>query len=326
VNPKISIIVPIYNVEKYLSKCIDSILAQTFSDFELILVNDGSPDNCGEICDKYGEKDERIKVIHKENGGLSSARNAGIKMATGIYLGFIDSDDYIDEKMYEILYLNAVNHSSDVVVCDFLKVSEGECLLNSKSELEIDVLHFTNKQALEQLYISEKEQRVKWVIACNKLYKRSLFDHLEFKLNRLYEDEFIAHEILYKSSKVTLITKQLYYYVQRENSIVGSSFTIKKLDRVYALKERADFFRGIKETDLHNQAQRQFMDVFFWYFHKTKFEILNAEKELRDLKKVFNKNLFFLLKNPHISRRNKLALILFTLLPFAYFKLIKNSH
>src|SRR5690348_8514297 len=125
-NPKISIIVPIYDVQKYLFKCIDSILAQTFTDYELILVNDGSPDSCGEICNEFAKKDKRIKVIHKKNGGLSSARNAGLEIAKGEYIGFIDSDDFIHNKMYEILYQNALFHSSDIIICDFLKVNEGE--------------------------------------------------------------------------------------------------------------------------------------------------------------------------------------------------------
>ncbi|MBA1325633.1 glycosyltransferase [Enterococcus faecium] len=109
-----SIIVPVYKVEKYLRKCVDSILAQTFTDFEVILVDDGSPDNSGKICDEYAEKDNRVRVIHKENGGLSSARNAGIDVARGKYLGFVDSDDYIDEDMYEILYENLKIHDADI--------------------------------------------------------------------------------------------------------------------------------------------------------------------------------------------------------------------
>ncbi|WP_227166600.1 glycosyltransferase, partial [Enterococcus faecium] len=111
---EISIIVPVYKVEKYLRKCVDSILAQTFTDFEVILVDDGSPDNSGKICDEYAEKDNRVRVIHKENGGLSSARNAGIDVARGKYLGFVDSDDYIDEDMYEILYENLKIHDADI--------------------------------------------------------------------------------------------------------------------------------------------------------------------------------------------------------------------
>lgn len=124
--PKISIIVPVYNVEKYLEKCVRSILAQTFTDFELILVDDGSPDSSGAMCDQFAKQDERVKVIHKENGGLSDARNAGIEIATGEYLGFIDSDDYIADDMYELLYTNIVKEDADLSICGIYDVYEGK--------------------------------------------------------------------------------------------------------------------------------------------------------------------------------------------------------
>ncbi|HEL7541574.1 TPA: glycosyltransferase, partial [Enterococcus faecalis] len=124
--PKISIIVPVYNVEKYLEKCVRSILAQTFTDFELILVDDGSPDSSGAMCDQFAEQDERVKVIHKENGGLSDARNAGIEIATGEYLGFVDSDDYIADDMYELLYTNIVKEDADLSICGIYDVYEGK--------------------------------------------------------------------------------------------------------------------------------------------------------------------------------------------------------
>ncbi|MFR2551722.1 MAG: glycosyltransferase [Clostridioides difficile] len=124
--PKISIIVPVYNVEKYLEKCVRSILAQTFTDFELILVDDGSLDSSGAMCDQFAEQDQRVKVIHKENGGLSDARNAGIELATGEYLGFVDSDDYIADDMYELLYTNIVKEDADLSICGIYDVYEGK--------------------------------------------------------------------------------------------------------------------------------------------------------------------------------------------------------
>lgn len=127
--PKISIIVPVYNVEKYLEKCVRSILAQTFTDFELILVDDGSPDSSGAMCDQFAEQDQRVKVIHKENGGLSDARNAGIEIATGEYLGFVDSDDYIADDMYELLYTNIVKEDADLSICGIYDVYEGKSQL-----------------------------------------------------------------------------------------------------------------------------------------------------------------------------------------------------
>ncbi|MFZ3577233.1 glycosyltransferase family 2 protein, partial [Virgibacillus sp. DJP39] len=134
---KLSIIVPVYKVEQYLAKCIDSILNQTYKDFELILVNDGSPDNCSDICDSYMKKDNRIKVIHKANGGLSSARNAGIQIARGEYIGFVDSDDFIHRRMYEVLYKNAFKYLSDIVVCDYSQVQEGEKYIEKEINFEI---------------------------------------------------------------------------------------------------------------------------------------------------------------------------------------------
>jgi glycosyltransferase involved in cell wall biosynthesis len=321
-NPKISIIVPIYNVEKYLNKCIDSILAQTFIDFELILVNDGSPDNCGEICNEYAKKDSRIKVIHKENGGVSSARNTGIEIAKGQYFGFIDSDDTIHEKMYEILYQNAVQYSSDIVLCDFLEVNEDENP-EEKNKTEFSLLHYSNIQALYHLYTTEAGKSDMWVYPWNKLYKGWLFNDLRFKEGRIYEDEFMAHEILYSSTKVTCVNEKLYNYLQRPDSYIGSKFSKRKFDRVYALKERADFFRTIKQNYLHNLAQRHFIDVFIFYYFKAKFEISNAKKELKELKKIFYRSLVYLLRNPLIGWKQKLTLIVFFINPVIYEKLTK---
>lgn len=323
-NPEISIIVPIYKVEPYIRKCVDSILAQTFTDFELILVDDGSPDSCGEICDNYAKADPRITVIHKENGGLSSARNAGIKIAKGKYIGFVDSDDYINEKMYEVLYNNAVLHSSDLVVCDFLKVNVTHGT-KQYGDMEPELQHFTNIQALNQLYQSNDgaldpmgRDCEKWILTWNKLYKRCLFEDLKFKEDRIYEDEFIAHRILYKSSKIISVSGELYYYVQRPNSIVNSPFTTKKFDKVYARKERADFFREIKQYELHDKAMKSYMEVFFWNYLVAKSGLTDVKKELKDLKKTLNKSILFMMKNPHISSKQKIAIAIFIVNPFIY--------
>ena len=150
--PKISIIVPVYNVEKYLEKCVRSILAQTFTDFELILVDDGSPDSSGAMCDQFAEQDQRVKVIHKENGGLSDARNAGIEIATGEYLGFVDSDDYIADDMYELLYTNIVKEDADLSICGIYDVYEerANCksLIQELFQRRSIIVNFTRKYYL----------------------------------------------------------------------------------------------------------------------------------------------------------------------------------
>jgi glycosyltransferase involved in cell wall biosynthesis len=329
-NPKISIIVPVYKVESYLKKCIGSILAQTFTDFELILVNDGSPDNSGEICEQYVQRDNRVIVIHKGNGGASSARNAGLEIARGQYIGFIDSDDYIHKKMFEILFVNAIKHSSDLVICEFLKVKENQPYNNEIEEGDYKIKHFTNIESLNQLFSKQPGDimtgagnNVQWVIPCNKLFKRSLFEMLEFEDGRICEDEFIIHKILYKTKKVTYVLCQLYYYVQRPNSVMRSKFSLKRLDKVYALKERADFFLTIKEKKLHDKAIKSYVDAFFWNYFKAKDELGNVESELKQLKRAFDKSVLFLMKNQLIGWKQKVALVVFILNP-SLFGLYKN--
>ncbi|MBS4197579.1 glycosyltransferase family 2 protein [Lederbergia citri] len=313
-KPLISIIVPVYNVQSYLTRCIDSILDQTFTNFELILVNDGSLDNSGEVCDEFAKKDSRIVVIHKENGGVSSARNVGIDVANGQYIGFIDSDDYIHPKMYEILYQYAIRHSSDIVMCDYLKVSEGENPI-MRCDKALKLLHYTNIEALNQLYITEPRNSLGWIVVWNKLFKRKLFHELRFTEGRIYEDELIAHKVFYSCLKITYVADQLYYYYQRSDSYIGSSFSTKKFDRVYALKERVDFFRSIGQQHLFNLALKHFMEVFFWYYTKAKLDLNNVNKELKGMKRALDKSLIFLLKNPLIGLKQKIFLVLFVLNP-----------
>ena len=240
--PKLSIIVPIYNVEKYLPRCIESILNQTFREFELILINDCSTDNCKEICEKYKKIDSRIIVVNKKNGGVSSARNFGIDISRGEYIGFVDPDDFIDANMYEILFNTANSYNSDMVICDYYKVSEydikkyEEIQLNNKG---IIVENINNIDAIERiLTVGEK-----FIFAWNKIYKRRLFENLRYNEGMIYEDEFLAHRILYRCNKVSIIEAKIYYYVQRKGSLINSPFTVRRFDKVYAIKDRVDFLR-----------------------------------------------------------------------------------
>ncbi|WP_251549862.1 glycosyltransferase family 2 protein [Neobacillus muris] len=331
-NPKLSIIVPVYNVESYLNKCVDSILSQTFKDFELILVNDGSPDHCGAICDHYAERDIRVKVIHKKNGGLSSARNAGLDVAKGDYIGLIDSDDYIHEKMFEILLENARQHSSDIVVCDFIKVKENQYVNVNSSCKNGRVKHYSNIEALHQLffrdensYITNAGNNTKWVVVWNKIYKRQIFQGARFNEGRICEDEFIIHKLLYNSKKITAVSNQLYYYVQRPNSIMNTSYSIKRLDKVYALKDRVDFFSKIKEKKLHSLAYKSYLDTFFWNYYLAKNQLSNSRLELRLLKQTLNGSVKSLLNNPFFSWKQKLAVLAFMINPIIYELLVNQK-
>jgi len=313
--PIISVIVPVYNVEKYLKRCIDSILNQTFKEFELILVNDGSTDNCGKICDMYKRKDKRIRVIHKENGGLSSARNAGLDIAKGKYIAFVDSDDYINKNMYDILYSNLIKTDADISLCNFEYVYDNNNFSVNQSIDNYDYLIFNNIEALNKLY---SENNTNIVVAWNKLYKKELFEGLRYTEGRIHEDEFIIHELLYKSKKIVCTNAELYYYLKRQGSITQCDFNLKKLDVVYAFKERVEFFREKKLTELQFKAQRVYIYSFFLNYYKAKIKLDNCNEELIKLKNDYNRNLIFVLMNPYFIWREKVLFILFFINPKFY--------
>lgn len=224
---KISVIVPVYNVEKFIRRCLDSIINQTIKDLEIILVNDGSTDNSGLICDEYAKLDNRIITIHKENGGLSSARNRGLDVATGEWIAFVDSDDYIDHKMYEILYKNAEKNNCDISVCYFEYINQnGISLYNAKKKLGIDGIYDEN--AFLNLLYKNSETNLICVCAWNKLYKKEIFDELRFK-EIIHEDEEMLNRIYTKKHSIYVNESPLYKYVQNSNSIVNKPITKKIL-------------------------------------------------------------------------------------------------
>lgn len=317
-TPIISVIVPVYKVEKYLNRCVDSILAQTFDRIEIILVNDGSPDKCGEVCDEYAKMDHRVTVVHQENEGLSSARNMGLMLSKGEYVAFVDSDDYIHPKMYEVLYKEARNNSSDIVICNYKDVYDNDQLENQIIDKELKAINFTNISALAQLY---EKNGVQFVVACNKLYKRELFDNLEYEKGRLHEDEFIAHKLLYKSKKITYLPIELYYYLQRKEGIIRSEFSLKKLDAVEAYRIRVDFFKTIKQKELVKKAEYSYVSLLFNYYFKVLKEVPDSKRELNELRKDFSKQFLSLMKNPYFIPKEKLGWLLFAINPFL-FKLV----
>lgn len=226
-KPTISIIVPVYNVEKYLPECIESILAQTFTDFELILVDDGSPDDCPALCDAAAEKDARVRVIHQKNGGLSAARNAGLDAARGAWIGFVDSDDYIAPEMYETLYKAVQSTGADLALCDYAEVDEAgtPCppMHVSLSEGEL-----TGQELLK------RASGLMVQLAWNKLYCRAIFTQLRYPEGKLNEDLFLIPEVCLQIQKAVVVPKVLYYYVQRSGSIMGKNKTLRHYDAAEA--------------------------------------------------------------------------------------------
>ena len=221
---KVSVIMPVYKVEEYLEKSINSVLGQTYTNFELIIVDDGSPDNCPKICDDYAKKDSRIVVIHKENGGLSSARNAGMKVATGEFYSFIDSDDWIDKTMLEKLYENMTTLNTDIAICAVHQFDESNQKIDDSNPyytLEYFDKTFDNKA------FSYKETKPfimdVCVMAWNKLYRRSLIEQCsaEFPEGLIFEDGPFFFSIFFKTNRVSIVRDFLYYYrINRKNSII----------------------------------------------------------------------------------------------------------
>ncbi|MDR7073361.1 glycosyltransferase [Fictibacillus barbaricus] len=221
-RPVLSIVVPIYKVENYLENCINSILSQTYSDFELILVNDGSPDNCGEICEYYKRKDKRVKIIHKENGGVSSARNKGIEISKGEYIAFVDPDDTIEPNMYEVLLENALHLNADIVVCP-IKTINVETSTYSTSSIWKNTNSVIGKKAIEDYIIPSilKNKTFSLVSSVNKLYRKSLFNSFKFEEHKHHsEDARLNFKFLTITNNLVFVEQPLYnYYKHKRESL-----------------------------------------------------------------------------------------------------------
>ena len=231
---KLSVIVPVYKVEPYIHKCVDSILNQTYTNLEVILVDDGSPDNCGKICDEYAEKDSRVKVIHKKNGGLSDARNAGIDIAAGDIIGFIDSDDYIEPYMYQEMIDYMQLNNLDIVCADTNQVKENK--IKYKPRYKENKIWKKNEALYEILNGSLDKSAV------NKIYKRRVINNIRFPKGRVYEDVATTYQFIYNADKIGYLSKPYYYYIKRSGSIVATGFNSKsRYDCFVGYLERLDF-------------------------------------------------------------------------------------
>ena len=288
---EVSIIVPVYQVEKYIRQCVDSILAQTFTDFELILVDDGSKDGSGQICDEYAAMDRRVKVIHKENGGLSDARNRGMDQAAGNYFMFIDSDDYIAPTMLECLYKNILIEDADLAICNFLYLFENDRKKDFSTSMKSEVL------CAKEIFYNRKNERCYgiWTVAWNKLYKKEVFGKLRFRFGKYHEDEFWANDIYQLDIKIVTIPECLYYYRQRDNSIMGKKSAARNLDIIEALQERIYIY--LKKPEYADQAYKVLVFSLEYLAESKKLitnkdeenQFLQAEKKTKDMIKRLKK-------------------------------------
>ena len=302
-QPLISVIVPVYNVEKYLKKCVYSIINQTYKNIEVILVDDGSPDKCGMICDEFVSVDSRIKVIHKRNGGLSSARNAGIEIAKGQYIGFVDSDDTIEPFMYEKLYQINKKNKTLLSVCAVNYIfPNGE--KKRKKELGEDrVFGFEN--AIIEMNMHTYFDMGAW----SKLYDRNLFDGIRFPEGKLSEDFYIMYKVFDKAQKISYVDQPCYNYLQRKNSITHN---IKiNHDHEYAAKEQMLFLEK-KYPQMKNFAHMAYASAALTVYDSYLKNGVKCPKDaLTHFQRIIEDNYIYIKKIEYLPTKKKIQFKLF---------------
>jgi len=322
---KISIIAPIFNQEVNMRTCIESVLSQTLTDFELILINNGSSDNSGIICDEYSRKDNRIVVLHRDNYDLGAARNDGISFSSGEYIVFIDCDDFIHIEMLKVLYDQIILCEADIALCDFQPIEEGEVRNENRRKdplSDYTVTTTSGIQALHGLYDTDRLFSIPW----SKMYRKKLFNNIKYPVNHVDEDEFIAHKLLYQAAKVVYIHEPLYYYVicvGRKGSETPIPMTVEKFDKVTALYERAIFFKEKKLRDLEERALLHFLEHFFWYYLQSQKELPKAHKERKQIRRLYNRLFFRIVSNSKVNVKRKIIYLTFRISPYIHKLLIE---
>lgn len=317
---KVSVIIPIYNVEKYLEKCLDSIVHQSYKNLEIILVNDGSTDSSSKICEDYQKKDERIIVINKENGGLSDARNKGIDIATGEYITFIDSDDYIHKDMIGELMNIATNNDADISVCGFQKFfNESDSEIIDNMLLNTDIQLFNSQDILDNFY---SKISVNIIVAWAKIYKMSLFNKIRYNKGKIHEDEFIAHKLIFESKKIAYIPKKMYFYRIRKNSITGEKFNKKRLDKIEALEDRLKFANEKNLKNLYMQTLFCYCNDLILCYYLIKENYKKEKKLQKILKDKFLNNYKNVLRSNKMNIKQKIRIIMERIIPSISAKII----
>ena len=285
----ISVIVPIYKVETFLDKCISSIVDQTYKNLEIILVDDGSPDNCPQKCDEWAKKDSRIKVIHKENGGVSSARNAALDIAKGDYICFVDGDDYVAIDLYEKIVNLLRKNPFDIIVFDANRIDLNGDIFSSTEKIQEGLIN--SESALAELLNSNINSYV-W----DKVYKKSLFDDVRFPVNRKWEDVATIYKLFMKTNNIYCYPQKMYFYLKREESITKQALDDKTLGDIFIARyecylDLKDTYPNLRELAVLRTVliARRFIDRSFWG---------NVDENLLNIAKNFlQENKDFILKN-----------------------------
>ena len=314
---RVSIIVPVYKVELYLNRCVDSILAQTLTEFECILVDDGSPDRCGEICDEYAKKDKRIRVIHKENGGLSDARNAGLDIAKGEYIAFVDSDDWIHPQMLEILYLVGKKTQADIISFGFTKVNEysPQMPLYRINQKVNDFGVYDREYILDNLY-GRFQQEIN-VEVCKKLHKKEIFNNIRFRKGIIHEDDDIFLDVMLQIKTAAVSQIPLYYYYMSPTSIMRSGFSEKEFVRLDIAMRN---IRRINEENIVSQKKLcsiPYLQYYMKFYYYIKDGYPELEAHFKKYKDDYLKNIVYMGYNGNLSKAFALLAIIFLVSPKA---------
>ncbi|MBR2786193.1 MAG: glycosyltransferase [Clostridia bacterium] len=297
----ISVVVPIYNVENYLNKCVTSIINQSYTNLEIILVDDGSSDGCPSMCDNFKSEDSRIIVIHKENGGLSDARNAGIDIAKGKYITFVDSDDYIEKDMIEILYKTATTNSAQISTCMFKRFEEGE---TPKANEEGKLLVLSNEEALQDMMYQKNCTTSAWA----KLYDMSLFDGIRYPKGKICEDLPTTYLLFSKAKTIVLNTSEKYYYLQRKNSIINSKFKLARMDALQFAVDETEYIEKNHSKIINSAINREFMEAVFILIQIPLSK--EYKSEIKKIRNCIHKNRFTVLTDGMSKRKIRLLALI----------------
>ena len=300
--PEISIIVPVYRAEKYLNACVDSILNQTYSDFELVLIEDGSPDQSGAICDEYAQKDDRVRVIHQPNQGQAAARNHALPMTQGKWLCYVDSDDAIHPQMLEHLHRAAEKSGAGISMCQFLEAPEPPEDYEQPAEFSYTLLTMDEKTLTE---LHDRDQYPGWV-ACAKLIRRELVEGYPFHTGRVYEDNEAVTRWLLPAKTLAMIPTQLYFYRTNPESTTKSQFSLKRLDYLWALESMISYFQSVGFHTLAQRFVERYVEAAASACYGVRNELKRPERAngiLADVQRFLRR------ENLKLTRRERLSLL-----------------
>lgn len=313
-TPELSIIVPIYKVEKYLDECIQSILGQTFTDFELILVDDGSPDACPQMCDAAAEQDSRVRVIHQKNGGLSAARNTGIEAARGNWLGFVDSDDFVAPDMYEKLYHAAVNAGADCAMCSVQLIHEDGSRMDTPPQWKVYGGGYTGEDILKTI---TWQNNAPYLVAWNKLYRREVFRTLRYPVGRINEDVFVFAELFDTIKKVACVEQPLYFYRQRKDSIMQSKCTLRNLDEMWSFVHCFECFQRSGRMEMLPFVESRIFAKLTGVYYRLSAQEQHSDA-MRQAMAAQKKTAKFLRQQGMLTKKAALRTMLFQTFPVVY--------